>query len=40
MTASLPTGSDKVLEIRTANVDIIIKNKGMRVTDFTKVLTA
>ena len=26
--ASLPTGSDKLLEIRTANVDIVIKSKG------------
>lgn len=25
---SLPTGSDKLLEIRTANVDIVIKSKG------------
>lgn len=28
MKALLPTGSDKLLEIRTANVDIIIKSKG------------
>lgn len=26
--ASLPTGSDKLLEIRTVNVDIVIKSKG------------
>ena len=26
--ASLPTGSDKLLEIRTANIDIVIKSKG------------
>ncbi len=31
MTVSLPTGSDKVLEIRTANIDIIIKNKGKKI---------
>lgn len=28
MMVSLPTGSDKLLEIRTANVDIVIKSKG------------
>lgn len=29
--ASLPTGSDKLLEIRTANVDIVIKTKGKQI---------
>lgn len=28
---SLPTGSDKLLEIRTANVDIVIKSKGKQI---------
>ena len=29
--ALLPTGSDKLLEIRTANVDIVIKSKGKQI---------
>ncbi len=34
--ASLPTGSDKLLEIRTANVDIVIKSKGKQTQRITK----
>lgn len=34
--ASLPTGSDKLLEIRTANVDIVIKSKGKQTASVIK----
>ena len=34
--ASLPTGSDKLLEIRTANVDIVIKSKGKQIPSVIK----
>ena len=34
--ASLPIGSDKLLEIRTANIDIVIKSKGKQTQSIAK----